>query len=289
MTDRPAPPRTSQHLRNISDTARWVAAHRAVETARPDAIFRDPLAACLAGDTGLALVQTLPGHGRNSWPFVARTYLIDRLISSQVSAGVDVIINLAAGLDTRPYRMALPKALTWVEVDLPDLLSYKVEQLRSDRPACKLERIACDLSDRASRREVIVKLGRRGNNILVVTEGLLIYLDEAEVSSLAQDLAWCSSVRHWILDLVSPALLKRLQQAFGRSLVDANAPLKFGPATGVGFFEPFGWKPVEAQSLLKTAKTLKRLPWYYWPFTLVADKQPPGNVPWSGVCLMERT
>lgn len=250
-------------LRNISDTARWVAGHRAIETARRDAIFRDPLAARLAGEAGLTLAQTLPGHGRNNWPFVARTYLIDRFISSQVSAGVDLVVNLAAGLDTRPYRMALPAALTWVEVDLPDLLSYKAETLRGERPACKLERIACDLSDRSSRREVIGKVGRRAQNILVVTEGLLIYFDEAEVASLAQDLAWSSSVRHWIFDLVSPSLLKRLQQAFGRSLVDANAPLKFGPASGVCFFEPFGWRAAEVEALLKTAATLKRLPWYY--------------------------
>lgn len=135
---------------------------------------------------------------------------------------------------------------------------------------------------------MIAKVGRRAHNILIVTEGLLIYLDEADVASLAQDLAWSESVRHWIFDLVSPALLKRRRQAFGRSLVDANAPLKFGAASGVRFFEPFGWRAVEGHSLLKTAATLKRLPWYYWLFTLIPDKQPPGKAPWSGVCLMER-
>ena len=39
-------------IENISDTARWVAVYRAMETERPDAIFRDPFAARLAGDTG---------------------------------------------------------------------------------------------------------------------------------------------------------------------------------------------------------------------------------------------
>jgi methyltransferase (TIGR00027 family) len=275
-------------LRNISDTARWVAAHRAIETARPDAIFRDPLAARLAGDSGQAMVNSLPGRRQGGWPFVVRTYLIDRLISAQVTAGVDVVINIAAGLDTRPYRMALPKTLTWVEVDLADLLSYKVDKLAGERSACKLEHVACDLSDKASRRELLGKLNARGRNMLVITEGLLVYLSEEEVASLAGDLAWASHVRHWIIDLMSPALLKRLRRAFGRTLVDANAPLKFGPAAGVGFFEPFGWKAVEVHSLLKTAATLKRLPWYLKPYTLLRDRQPPGKIPWSGVCLMER-
>ncbi|MGH9383756.1 MAG: class I SAM-dependent methyltransferase [Vicinamibacterales bacterium] len=275
-------------LCNISDTARWVAAHRAIETARPDAIFRDPLAARLAGESGQALAETLHGRQQASWPFVVRTYLIDRMISAQVTAGVDLVINIAAGLDTRPYRMALPKSLTWVEVDLPDLLSHKVEKLLGERPACKLDRVACDLTDKASRRELFAKLNARARNVLVITEGLLIYSSDAEVTSLAGDLAWASAFRHWITDLVSPALLERLQRAFGRTLVDAKAPLKFGPPAGVTFFEPLGWKAVEVHSMLKTAATLKRLPWYLKPYTLFRDKQPPGRAMWSGVCLMER-
>ena len=62
--------------------------------------------------------------GKNpSWPWVARTYLFDQFISEQVAQGVDMVVNLAAGLDARPYRMDLPASLKWVEVDLPELLS----------------------------------------------------------------------------------------------------------------------------------------------------------------------
>jgi O-methyltransferase involved in polyketide biosynthesis len=42
-----------------------------------------------------------------------------------VQQGTDMVINLAAGLDSRPYRMQLPALLRWVEVDLPDMLNYK--------------------------------------------------------------------------------------------------------------------------------------------------------------------
>jgi O-methyltransferase involved in polyketide biosynthesis len=42
---------------NVSDTARWVAVYRAMETARPDAIFRDPFAERLAGERGLEIVR----------------------------------------------------------------------------------------------------------------------------------------------------------------------------------------------------------------------------------------
>ncbi|HEY2739416.1 MAG TPA: class I SAM-dependent methyltransferase, partial [Thermoanaerobaculia bacterium] len=48
---------------NVSDTARWVAVYRAMETARPDAIFRDPFADRLAGERGHQILDEMK-HGR---------------------------------------------------------------------------------------------------------------------------------------------------------------------------------------------------------------------------------
>ena len=252
-------------------------------------MFRDPLAARLAGVEGEAIADSLPASGNASWAVVARTHVIDRMVAAQVAQGADMVVNLAAGLDTRPYRMKLPPALVWVEVDLPDLLAYKVEKLVGERPACKLERVACDLSDRASRRELLGKLNARGRNILAISEGLLIYLSEADVSALAEDLTWASHIRNWIFEIVNPALLQRLQATLGQRLAEqANAPLQFGPAEGTAFFHRFGWKTVEAHSMLKTAAKLHRLPWDLKPFTMLADPKPSGKMPVSAICLMER-
>ncbi len=86
-----------------------------------------------------------------------------------------MVVNLAAGLDTRPYRMALPATLQWIEVDLPGILSYKEEILASEKPACVLERVRLDLSDATARRELFTQLGRRAAKSLILTEGLIIY------------------------------------------------------------------------------------------------------------------
>src|SRR4051812_22270841 len=99
---------------SVSETAHWIAAYRAMETRRPDAIFRDPFAARLAGPLGDKVPKAIP-----PWPMIARTRVIDDLILDSIGAGVDRVLNLAAGLDTRPYRLALPKSLRWIEADLP--------------------------------------------------------------------------------------------------------------------------------------------------------------------------
>ena len=103
-------------IRNISDTARWVAVYRARETERPDAVFRDPFARRLAGERGEQIANSMPLGGDTSWPMVARTYLIDELIREEIEGGADMVINLAAGLDSRPYRLKLPSSLQWIEV-----------------------------------------------------------------------------------------------------------------------------------------------------------------------------
>ena len=65
-----------------------------------------------------------------------------------------MVVNLAAGLDARPYRMALPPNLDWIEVDLPDLVDYKERILAGETPACRLERVRLDLADVAARRKL---------------------------------------------------------------------------------------------------------------------------------------
>lgn len=280
---------TGPLIRNVSDTALWVAVYRARETERPDALFRDLYARRLAGARGEQIATSMPFSDKATWAWVARTVLFDQFIEEQVRGGVDLVVNLAAGLDARPYRMALPPSLKWVEVDLPGILAYKEEILAGERPACALERVRLDLSDVPARRELFERLGRSARRALVVTEGLLIYLTAEEVGSLARDLAAPASFRSWALDLASPGLLKMIQKDSGTQLSAAGASLKFGPPEGPGFFAPYGWKSVDVRSPLKTAARLKRLSIGMRILAMLPESSgPQGSRPWSGVCLFER-
>jgi methyltransferase (TIGR00027 family) len=277
-------------LRNISDTALWAAIYRARESGRPDALFRDPLARRLAGHRGEEIVSTtMRSHDKHEWAWVMRTVLFDRFIAAEIAAGVDLIVNLAAGLDARPYRMTFPTGLRWVEVDLPDLLAYKNEVLRGEKPACALERVALDLADIGARRELFGQLGRDAKKALVITEGLLVYLTGAEAGALAQDLARPESFQGWVLDVLSPGLLRMLQREIGSALEQAQAPLKFGPPEGPEFFERFGWHPEAVASPFGEAARRGRLPFLLKLVALLPEpRRPKGNRPWSGVCLMRR-
>ena len=280
---------TEQAIRNISDTAIWAARYRARETERKGALFRDPFARRLAGERGDRIAETMRKHDKHEWAWVMRTVLFDRFIAGEIAEGADMVVNLAAGLDARPYRMALPPALRWIELDLPDLVDYKEQILRDEKPACALERVRLDLADRAARRELFRKLGERSKKALVITEGLLIYLNEAEVGELASDLAAPGSFQHWVLDIASPGLLRLLQREVGSELDRANAPLKFAPAEGPPFFAHYGWRPVAVESPLKEGARQKRLPLLLRVIALLSESSgSQGSRPWSGICLLEK-
>jgi hypothetical protein len=104
---------------------------------------------------------------------------------------------------------------------------------------------------------------------------------------LAADLAGVATFQRWVFELASPGLLQLLKKHMNPHLAAANAPLQFGPEEGPPFFEPFGWKPRDIRSLLKTAARLKRLSfWLRLAALLPESKGRQGKRPWSAVCLM---
>jgi methyltransferase (TIGR00027 family) len=280
----------AEHLiRNISDTALLAAVYRARETERQDPLFRDPLARRLAGQRGDQIAASIPFSDRNAWAWVIRTYLFDQFIAEQCQQGVDMVVNLAAGLDTRPYRMALPTALQWIEVDLPGILSYKEEMLGRENPICALERVPLDLSDATARRALFAQLGRRAAKSLILTEGLLIYFSAEHVRALAEDLAVTPGFQRWIADLASPGLLRLLQKNMDPALSQSGSSFKFGPKEGSEFFVPCGWKPVDVRSPLKTAARFKRLSFGMSLLSLLPQSNGrQGSRPWSGICLFAK-
>ncbi|HYA61689.1 MAG TPA: SAM-dependent methyltransferase [Candidatus Sulfotelmatobacter sp.] len=282
----PEPPAVVRH---ISDTALWAAYFRAEETKRPDALFRDPYAEILEGGKGAEIARTIPEGQAHAWAWVSRTYLFDQLIRKEIEQGADLIVNCAAGLDARPYRMELPSSLQWFELDLPDILSYKEERLGKEKPRCVLERIRVNLANASERRGVLESVGTKGKRGVILTEGLLIYLSPEEVASFARDLAGIASFQRWILDMASPGLLRMMQKTAGKALERVGAPFRFGPAEGPGFFGSHGWDAVQVQGVLKTAARFRRPPFILRLLAKLPESTgAQGNRPWSGVCLLQK-
>lgn len=228
-------------IENVSDTAFWIAHYRALETKRPDALFRDPLASVLAGDQGKKIARAMPAPFMTGWVVVIRTCIIDDYIRLALNQGVDAVLNLGAGLDTRPYRMDLPQSLLWFEADYPHVIEFKAKRLAGENPRCRLERVKLDLANGAERRQFLEAMNARATKILVLTEGVISYLSVEDVGSLADDLKAIGQVRYWITDYFSPQVVRFRRRWTRMQKRMRNAPFKFTPKDWFGFFQGHGW------------------------------------------------
>jgi methyltransferase (TIGR00027 family) len=123
---------------HISDTAFLTALSRALEAERPDALIHDPLAWTLLGERAEAFLALRANPSAEFRSVALRSRLLDDLLLDTLEAtGADVVLNLACGLDARPYRLPLPPALRWIEVDLPGVIAHKPRCSRTRRPAAR--------------------------------------------------------------------------------------------------------------------------------------------------------
>lgn len=249
---------STDFIQDIGDTARWVALYRAMESERADALFVDAHARRLAGERGEALLGRLRGGHQAAWTIVVRTAVLDEYIAREVAAGADCVVNLAAGLDTRPYRMDLPPALRWIEVDFAHMIEHKAKVLEGEQPRCEVVRFGCDLSDVKARRELFQRMTAGASRVLVVTEGLLVYLKTSEVELLARDIREIPGIKGWCFDNVAPPVLGVLRKVWGGSL--GSAQMRFAVEDLKDFFLSIGWRVGEYRGTVTEALRLRREP-----------------------------
>ncbi|MFJ8532100.1 SAM-dependent methyltransferase [Streptomyces sp. NPDC093591] len=173
----------------VGQTALFVAWMRQLESDRPDALFRDPLAAAmlstLAEDPVLADVAEVIKQTHTSargFPtyFAVRTRFFDDEVLSAVRRGIRQVVTLAAGVDGRTVRLDLPAGTRWFEVELPEMTAFKDALIeRSALPlACERHGVAADL--REDWQSALRAAGFDPSQPTVwLVEGLLMYLTDA--------------------------------------------------------------------------------------------------------------
>lgn len=197
---------------------------------------------------------------------------MDEIVLHCVAEGTTTVLNLAAGLDTRPYRLNLPPNLRWLHVDMPHMIDYYRTRMAAEQPRCDLQFIGADLRDAQTRRDVFARATSQ-ESVLVITEGLLIYLEATQVTDLARDLHNIAGAHHWLTDLAMPRLRQYLERQHAPKLREGNAPMQFFPDQGTAFFEPLGWREVEFRSSWLESRRLKRSMRFAWLLRLLSRLQ----------------
>src|ERR1700733_190453 len=175
---------------SVGATALSVAAARAVETAAADPLIRDQFAYLLvssAGQPWARLASDLEwigddDHGRRAHRLACdyqavRTYYFDSYFAEAVAAGIPQVVILAAGLDSRAFRLDWPAGTTVYEIDQPQVVTYKTTTLHSAGAAPTAERRTVPVDLRDDWAAALKAAGfDRSQPTAWLAEGLLPYL-----------------------------------------------------------------------------------------------------------------
>jgi methyltransferase (TIGR00027 family) len=209
-------------ITHVSDTALMVAACRALEAQIPDGFIHDPFAARLAGERGMAMLQGLPQPDMMRFGVAVRSRFLDELLlEALASHPIATVLCVGCGLDTRPWRLELPPALRWIEVDFADMLDYKDALMADEAPRCRRERVTADVTDPAQRHAIFAATGAAP--ALMITEGLLMYLPAAAVQAISAEAPEHSGIAHWIADITTTTFAKAINIAIPQSVRDLQA------------------------------------------------------------------
>jgi methyltransferase (TIGR00027 family) len=196
-------------ITHVSDTALMVAACRAHETELEDAFVRDPFAARLSGERGSAILRALPYADVMRIGLAIRTRFLDELLLEALeNRSITAVLSVGCGLDTRPWRLDLDRNLRWIEVDFADVLDYKDRLMQAEAPRCCRERLSIDVNDPVQRQIMYQRVS--SESVLMITEGLLLYLPAITVEALAAEACNQRVIRHWISDITTSAFSRVL-------------------------------------------------------------------------------
>jgi methyltransferase (TIGR00027 family) len=205
----------------------------------------------------------MPYAAEIGWVIAVRTCTIDAYIETAIQDGCDVVVNLGAGLDTRPYRMNLPEGLRWIEVDFPETIAFKEQRVGKETPHCQLQRVALDLSHVPRRQALLDDIHASCKKALILTEGLVPYLSVADVSVFTEDLRARPRFAYWVLEYCSPHF-KRVTPWAGDPDLLRKSPFIFEPEGWHDFFAQRGWSVKEMRYLEDEGARLQRYPRNTW-------------------------
>ncbi|QUQ69694.1 SAM-dependent methyltransferase [Kutzneria sp. CA-103260] len=166
----------------VSKTALGVARVRAVESERLDGLFDDPWAAkfCAAAPDQVPTGERTPLSLSFAFHAIIRTRFYDDYL---LASGCRQVVLLAAGLDSRAYRLDWPAGIRLYELDLPKVLAFKESVLADAEPRCRRTVVPADL--RADWTKALQDKGFQPEEPTAwLAEGLLIYLTSEDADRL---------------------------------------------------------------------------------------------------------
>ncbi len=194
---------------------------RAKETKKDNAKIRDDIAVEIVEKLDYDFSKADSDKAMESG-VIARTIVLDSMVEKYLNEHPDtIVINIGCGLDTRCYRMK-EKYISWYNVDLPETIEIRGRFLEEKGPIYQIAKSAMDISYTGS-------ITYNGDNVLVIIEGLSMYLSENDVKQIFSVIEKSFKTATVMIETMSPFCVKHIKE---KSIEGSNAKFKWGVKKG---------------------------------------------------------
>ena len=195
---------------------------RAKETKKQNAKIKDEIAVELVEKLDYDFSKADKDKAMNCG-VIARTIVLDRMVRKYLEKHENtVVINIACGLDTRCYRMK-EKYLRWYNIDLPETMKIRSRFLTETGPVYQITKSAMDES-------YIDDIDYHSGNILVIIEGLTMYLCEKDIRKMFSIIEKSFQKITVMVETMSPFVVKHMKE---KSIEGSNAKFTWGVKNGM--------------------------------------------------------
>src|SRR5678815_5530723 len=236
-------------MKPISKTAFYCCGVRMQDAERDQPVCGDTYAKVFMNEEGLQILETFKDETRPNTSNVARHRLIDDLLREELSANPNLtVVIIGAGFDTRAFRL---KGGTWVELDEPQVITYKEERLPAANSQNELERISIDFATESLEQKLATFSGH--SPVTVVIEGVLMYLEKATIEKLLETLHRLFPRHKLICDLMTREFRDKTAGSIHEKLTGMGASFKFTLDNPEDLFLKNGYRELEKIPIIEKA------------------------------------
>src|SRR5215216_531718 len=236
-------------MKPISKTAFYCCGVRMQDAERALPVCNDTYAKVFMNEQGLEILEAFKDESRPNISNVARHRLIDDLLRQELLANPDLtVVIIGAGFDTRAFRL---KGGTWIELDEPQVITYKEERLPAANSENELQRISIDFATESLEQKLATFSGR--SPVTVVIEGVLGYLEEAAIVKLPETLHHLFPRHKLICDLMTREFFDKTAGSIHEKLTGMGASFKFTIDNPEEVFLKNGYRQLETIPVVEKA------------------------------------
>ena len=244
-------------MKPVSNTAFYCTGVRAVDAKRAQPICGDQYAERFMDERAWAIFEPFRQFTGPLISNASRARIIDDLLRERLAANPNTLVVLiGAGFDSRAFRL---KGGRWLEVDEPQVFAWKEPRLPAAESPNALTRLPVDFSTErlADRLKPFADAGP----VVVVVEGVLMYLDEPRIRELLQTIRATFPRGEILCDVMTPAFFNKFGRGIHEKIQDLGATFALPERPLTEIFAEEHFRETQMISIGRHAPALTLMPW----------------------------